>query len=474
MNEKNSFSPPTGADSAPSGAAAADGSSASKWPGDVYLMSDGEAAAQPQGSEAAASSPAQGEGGDFWQEEMANASFWQADLPEIHPWQEREEKDSGQTRPQDGAVSGGVREGKRQKQEEGMRSNIHGETASAVPPKWGNSGTHADAGSRSALNGPDLSLGPASAGGGSAMPPEGAWLWLPRGIEPRKSWIKRHPILFWGGLILLFALVFNAGRLSMQKGAVLGTRLAVINVEGLILDGGSTIDWIEQVRTDPSFKGALIRINSPGGAVGPSQEIFAAVKRLAKEKPVVASLGSVAASGGYYIALGAPMILASPSTLTASIGVKMQVPNMEHLMQTIGISEKTLTTGALKDAGSTWRAMSPEEEEYFRALLADMYEVFIESISEARKMPIDSVRALADGRAMTGRQALHVRLVDQLGDQHDAVNALRGACKLSDTDPVVLVEGPEKPGGFLKELLFSLIRMAFEQKAVAETPVFMY
>ncbi len=308
---------------------------------------------------------------------------------------------------------------------------------------------------------------------GGNVPPGGAWVWLPQGVEQKKPWRRRHPILFWGGVILLLALVFGWGRMSGGESPLGGPKIAVINVEGMILDADAIVTFMEKVRKDDSYKGAVLRINSPGGAVGPSQEIYAAAKRLAEKKPLVASMGALAASGGYYAALGSKTILAGPSTLTASIGVKMQIPNIEELMRTVGISEKTLTTGALKDAGSSWRPMSPEEEAYFKDLLTDMYEEFIETVARERDMSLDEVRALADGRAMTGRQALAAGLVDGMGDKQEAVRRVKSMAGI-DSDSVRLISGPEKPGSYLSELMKSALHSVLNERAGLEQPRFFY
>jgi protease-4 len=293
-------------------------------------------------------------------------------------------------------------------------------------------------------------------------------------MKPAKSWPRRHPLIFSGVCIIVFLLVFAWGRMSVEEGPLVGPKIAVINLEGIILDAAHTILWIDKIRLEPAFKGAVLRINSPGGAVGPSQEIYAALKRLDAVKPVVASMGALAASGGYYASLGAREIYASPSSLTASIGVKMQVPNFEELMKTIGISETTLTTGKLKDAGSSWRSMTPDEELYLSSLLEDMYEEFINTVALERKLPIETVRRLADGRAMTGRQALEAKLVDRLGDRHETVQRVMQLCNLTEPSLVKIVEGPEKPGSLLKELMSSLVNIAMEHRSKTEQPLFMY
>lgn len=309
--------------------------------------------------------------------------------------------------------------------------------------------------------------GPPTSGGGS-------WTWSPAGMEPKHPWRKRHPILFWGGLLLLLALVFGVGRMSVQESALSGPQIAVIQLDGMILDAEAIVGFMDKVCKDPTFKGAILRINSPGGAVGPSQEIFAAAKRLAQAKPLVASMSSVAASGGYYAALGAKSIIAGPSSVTASIGVKMQVPNFEGLMRTIGVSETTLTTGGLKDAGSSWREMSLEERAYFQGLITDMYEEFVATVAKERRLPPEKVRAVADGRAMTGRQALEAGLVDELGDFYAAVSKVKELAGLPAGEEAALVKGPEKPSTFLSRMIGSAVNSALQQSAAAGQPVFIY
>jgi protease-4 len=341
-----------------------------------------------------------------------------------------------------------------------------------VNPKWSRKAEEFEQGKGKNTSFSGASLSPAAQAGSDGVGSGGAWIWLPHGPGPKPSWRKRHPVLFWGGVILLLGLVFGWGRMSVENTPISGPRIAVVNVEGIILDASSVVSWMEKVRREDAFKGAIIRINSPGGAVGPSQEIYAAVKRLAARKPVVASLGALAASGGYYAALGAPVIMAGPSTVTASIGVKMQLPNISELMRTIGISETTLTTGKLKDAGNSWRDMTPEEEAYFRALIGDMYDEFVQTVARERDMPVEKARALADGRAMTGRQALEAGLVDALGDLYVAAQSVGEKAGLKPGE-ARLVEGPEKPRSWLGDLAGAAVETVLSRGAV-EQPLFMY
>lgn len=352
-------------------------------------------------------------------------------------------------------------------------------SGASVPPKWGRSA--AAAASRGAARHADGTGGGMPLGSGPPLPagasPGGSWLWLPNGFERKKSWPRRHPVLFWGGILLVFLLVFGWGRMSVTESALAGPKVAVVNVEGMILDGADVIGFIEKVRKDDTYLGAIIRINSPGGAVGPSQEMYAAVKRLAGKKPVVASMGSLAASGGYYIALGADHIIAGPSTLTASIGVKMQIPNFAGLMHTLGVSETTLTTGRLKDAGSSTRAMSPDEEAYLRDLLDDMYQEFRDTVAAERELSPEAVQKVADGRAMTGRQAKEAGLVDELGDFHAAwlwVVQRSGLHDPAEIAKLRLVEGPEKSQKLLNKLLESVLETGAQQRMHLEQPIFLY
>ncbi len=317
-------------------------------------------------------------------------------------------------------------------------------------------------------------FGPGGFGPGGPQGPgrPGGWMWVP-GDVLKKPWRKRHPFLFWGlALLIVYAAASYALRWAKEDGPLSGPKIAVINVEGMILDSDAVVSWIESVRANPKVRGAVVRVNSPGGAVGPSQEIYRAVKRLAAKKYTVVSMGAVAASGGYYVALGSGEIFAGPSTLTASIGVKMQIPNMEKLMNTIGLSEKTLATGALKDAGSAWRDMRPDEEAYLKDLMNDMYQEFLSTVAENRRMPLEKVKALADGRAMTGRQALAAGLVDKLGDKQDAIESVRAHYGLPS--PPTVVEGPEKPVSMLKELMGAVLSLEAEQRAKSELPQLMY
>jgi protease-4 len=194
----------------------------------------------------------------------------------------------------------------------------------------------------------------------------------------------------------------------------------VIELFGAITDGGDTVRQIRDFARRDDLRGIVIRIDSPGGAVAPSQEIYEALKFAAKSKPVVASMGSVAASGGFWSALGADWIFASPGSITGSIGVLSQTPDLRGLADLLRVKMRTFTSGPLKDAGNPFREMTPEDEELFMSLINDIYMQFVSVVAERRKLDLETVKNLADGRVMTGRAALEAGLVDELGGLHDA------------------------------------------------------
>lgn len=210
-----------------------------------------------------------------------------------------------------------------------------------------------------------------------------------------------------------------------------GAKVAVVEVEGIIggdaargLDTDGVIRVLGEYRDDPAVRAVVLRINSPGGVVAPTQEIFTAVRRLREaKKPVVASLGSVAASGGYYVAVAADRIYASPGTLTGSIGVVMQLANLEGLLKKVGVEYVVVKAGAYKDVGNMARAMTPEERRILQSLLDDVYDQFIGAVAEGRGLDPQAVRAFAEGRIYSGRQAQSLKMVDDLGGLEDAIEA---------------------------------------------------
>jgi protease-4 len=228
-----------------------------------------------------------------------------------------------------------------------------------------------------------------------------------------------------------------------------GAKVAVVEVEGVIgvtternLDSDGIVRTLGEYRDDPAVRAVVLRINSPGGVVAPTQEIFTAVRRLREaKKPVVASLGSVAASGGYYVAVAADRIYASPGTLTGSIGVVMQLANLEGLLKKVGVEHVVVKAGAYKDVGNLARAMTPEERRILQNLLDDVYDQFILAVADGRGLEPKDVRAFAEGRIYSGRQAHGLKMVDDLGGLEDAIEA---AAKMAGLPPKPKVVYPRR------------------------------
>jgi protease-4 len=251
-------------------------------------------------------------------------------------------------------------------------------------------------------------------------------------------------VLVFIGVAALF-LVFGTsmGRTGDGGGAPLfGPRVAVVELEGLIAETDDLVRELRHYRDNPSVRAVVIRINSPGGVVGPTQEVHDALLRVRQAgKPVVASLGSVAASGGYYVAVAADQIYANPGSLTGSIGVIMQMANVDALMKKVGVDYVVVKAGQFKDLGNFSRALTPEERRVIQALLDDVHAQFIEAVAKGRKLDRSAVVQFADGRVFSGTQALGLKMVDALGGLEDAVNA---AAKLANLPTPPAVERPRR------------------------------
>ena len=201
-----------------------------------------------------------------------------------------------------------------------------------------------------------------------------------------------------------------------------GNRIALVEIEGLIVDADRVVHELDDYGDDPTIRAIVVRIQSPGGVVGPTQEIYDAILRISRRgKPVVASMGSVAASGGYYLASAATHIVANPGTLTGSIGVIMQLAEIQGLLQKVGVRYEVIKSGKFKDSGSFARPMTPEERAVLQAVLDDMHDQFVTAVADGRRIGKERVRALADGRVYSGRMAKDLRLVDSLGGLDEAI-----------------------------------------------------
>lgn len=281
---------------------------------------------------------------------------------------------------------------------------------------------------------------------------------------PCLPWRRRHPILFWLGLIFLVWLVFSISMgvygATQPGGALSGPYIGVVNIEGAIEDNKAILEWIDRFRKDENAMGIMVRIDSPGGAVTPSEEIYTALKRLAETRPLVASLGATAASGGYMVALPAKVIVANPTTVTGSIGVLMELGNYRELMDKLGVTYESLATGELKTAGAPYQQLTDKEREYFRGIIQDMFARFVEMVRYHRDMSDEQFSRLADGRVVTGRRAEALGLVDRLGDSTDALAILHEMIGAEEALPVL--EGPE-------EEEFSMLRSLLSKAGLGET-----
>ncbi len=254
------------------------------------------------------------------------------------------------------------------------------------------------------------------------------------------------------GVILLLALTTAVARSTWfgksspsRKGHV-----AVIDVTGMILSSSSTLKEIKDIQEDSGAKAVVVRINSPGGLVAPSQEMYEALKKLDKKIPVVITMSSLAASGGYYTALAGRKIWADPGTMTASIGVIMEFMNTEGLYSWAKVKRFTLKAGKFKDIGSPFRDMTADEKELMGKMLTDIHTQFKAAVKERRKLSDAEIEQWCDGRVMTGNQAFQAKLVDALGGEEDAIKDARKLGGLPEDAAVVY---PENKGGVLKRLL---------------------
>lgn len=230
-----------------------------------------------------------------------------------------------------------------------------------------------------------------------------------------------------------------------RGGLRLGQRIAVVEINGVIADDAELLEQLDAFRDDPSVRGYVVSINSPGGVVGPSQSIYRELRRLRDEgRPVVASIGGIGASGGYLIALAADSILALPGTLTGSIGVIMELPNAAELMDKVGVEMQVVKSSEHKDLGSPFRPLGAGDRVLLDSLIQDVYGQFVDVVAEERDLPRARVLAVADGRVISGRQAAALGLVDGIGNLTDAI-AMAGRMAGLGTDPDIVRPREDAP-----------------------------
>jgi protease-4 len=240
--------------------------------------------------------------------------------------------------------------------------------------------------------------------------------------------MRRHPIILGIGILLFigigfFVLIYAVSSFRGERSSfsLRERSVGVIPIEGIISDASVIVDQIEEFSNDDAVRAVVLRIDSPGGGVAASQEICQEVNKLRKKKKVVASMGSVAASGGYLIATATDRIVANPGTITGSISAVMHFADVQELMRKVGVRSSVIKSGKFKDIGSPVRDMTTEERQLIQGIVDDIYDQFVRTVSENRKIPLDNIKKIADGRIFSGRQAHDLKLVDDLGGFHDAV-----------------------------------------------------
>ena len=224
-------------------------------------------------------------------------------------------------------------------------------------------------------------------------------------------------------LVFFLSVLFFIGRYIGRPGRfAYGDKIAIIEIRGVITQSSGIIEEINQYQEDEGVKAIILRIDSPGGGVGPAQEIHREILKVKSKKKVVTSMGSVAASGGYYIACASDLIIANPGTITGSIGVIMEFANIEELFKKIGIKGVVLKSGEHKDIGSPFREMTPEEKKIIQGVIDNVHQQFVQAVAKGRKMEQEKVMQIADGRILTGEQAKQIGLVDQIGNLQDTID----------------------------------------------------
>ena len=241
--------------------------------------------------------------------------------------------------------------------------------------------------------------------------------------------MRKHP--FFAGFVAIFSLgivfcvcLWVLSRSGLLKGIEIGTGdniIVVLDIEGVILKSRPIIEKLNRYKDNDKVKAVVVRIDSPGGGVGSSQEIYEEVIKLGKKKTVVASMGAVAASGGYYIACAAQKIVANPGTITGSIGVIIEFANIEELLGKIGLKSIVIKSGKFKDILSPTRNLTEEERGLLQGVIDSIQSQFIEAVVQGRNIPREKVAKIADGRIFSGEQAMHEGLVDELGNLQDAI-----------------------------------------------------
>jgi protease-4 len=262
-------------------------------------------------------------------------------------------------------------------------------------------------------------------------------------------------------VFLLTSLFGKGGRSPV---VLSGDRIGVLEIKGVILDSKRILDNLKTFVKDKNVKGIILRIDSPGGAVAPSQEIYAELMKIHEkgDKKIVASFGNVAASGGYYIAAAADQIVTNPGSITGSIGVIMELTNIQDLLEKVGVESYVVKSGEFKDIGNITRPMSPRERQVIQSVIDDVYMQFVEDVAKGRGIDVEKVKQIANGSVFSGRQALGLGLVDKIGTFEDAIKVAADLAGIEGEPKLIYEKKDRMP--WIDYIAQGVIRQVFESK----------
>ena len=290
--------------------------------------------------------------------------------------------------------------------------------------------------------------------------------------KPQRSFLRSF-LRFSAGLLAVMVLLAVGSTLLPDRWKSPSGEIALVRIQGMLMDSQNIVRQLSDYRHNPGVRGILLRIDSPGGAVAPAQEIYSEIMKLrADHKTVYASMGTVAASGGYYIACAADYVLANPGTLTGSIAAVMVFSNIEELTNKIGVKPVIIKSGKYKDVGSPLRAMNPEERKLLQNVVDDVHQQFVQAVAKGRGLSVSEVKEIADGRIMTGQQALKLKLIDEIGGLEKTLELL--AKKIGVEGRPRVIEEKEKTPFFDWLLQSSLSSRLIETLIPASLPRLQY
>ena len=249
------------------------------------------------------------------------------------------------------------------------------------------------------------------------------------------KFLSKKTIFILLSVFILFLITFNSNDINENS-------IAVVNIDGVIVESGKFVKALDKFNKDANIKAIILRINSPGGSVAPSQEIYEKVNQLKldKKKPIVTSVSNVAASGGYYIAIGSDLIVTNPGSIVGSIGVIMSYPITKNLLNNLGIDFNTYKSGEYKDSGSPYRYNTENDDKYFNEVIEDLHSQFMLEVSNQRNIPLTELKEYAQGQIFTGNQAMKIGLVDRIGTFEDALNISKNLANISGDIDLVYPE----------------------------------